>query len=471
MPKKKNKKVSTVVVMKKKQSKPRKQRKQQPKTRSRSGFVRMAEGPTLGSLLQQVAKTGLSMAAKSIIGFGDYKVSSNTVAGSGSIPTFGDDSIRVRRKEYLGDIISSVLYQTAVYPINPGVSTTFPWLSVLAQNFEEYEIHGLVFSFISTSAVALSTSDPALGKVMMATEYNVDAQPFDSARAMMTTLFSNYGKPSDSLDHAIECKRSAGITRNLLVRSGPVPPAAAKQLYDLGNFQISTEGMQTASNIGGLWVTYDVTFRKPILSVDSFLSPVDQFNLDTVPTVPDSLASSIRDLNVGGVVSYDVKNKRFTYTFPENLTGNQYEVKFIYTNTSSSNVPTGVITIYNIHPVGCVFANVYQSQSSSQISGDGTPLDQMILSTFVNITAAGTAQAQFYWDVGSIPVAYDNMELWVTQYGKINTIVRIPFFEGDLPLTSTARTRIDIRGEKDSKSSQLPSSRTVATPTEFVEVE
>jgi hypothetical protein len=138
-------------------------------------------------------------------------------------------------------------------------------LATIANNFEQYRLNGCVFEFVSTSANALNSTNTALGKLIMATEYNVLNPPFADAPSMLATEFSNYGKPAQNLMHAIECAPGKVPNELYYVRATP-PSSGDLRLFDLGNFQIATSGMQAAANVGGLWVTYDVTLCKPILS-------------------------------------------------------------------------------------------------------------------------------------------------------------------------------------------------------------
>ena len=70
----------------------------------------------------------------SITGFGDYQVRSNSLTGRTVVPDFGPNSVRITHKEYLGNIDGSTAFVGRVYPLNPGVSTTFPWLAGIARN-------------------------------------------------------------------------------------------------------------------------------------------------------------------------------------------------------------------------------------------------------------------------------------------------------------------------------------------------
>lgn len=204
-----------------------------------------------------------------LIGSGDYTVVENSIVKGSAhgVPTFNatGHSVRIKHREYLGDITGSTAFSSRPYLIQPGSTVTFPWLSQIAKGFQQYKFHGLVFCFNSTSASALNSTNTALGTLIMATQYNVNRPAFTSKLEMEGYEFSCATKPCDSLLHPIECDPKQLVMENLYIRSGAVPSGEDARLYDLGQFQLATVGMQAAANIGELWVTYDVELLKPRL--------------------------------------------------------------------------------------------------------------------------------------------------------------------------------------------------------------
>lgn len=184
---------------------------------------------------------------------------------------------RIRHTEYLGDVTTSAtagqfyLAYGGPWLINPGNSDTFPWLSNIANQFEEYEFHGLMFHFRSTStdAVSSNTNNLQLGVVIGATDYNVLHPAFTSKQQMDNYEYTTSGKPSLSWDYPVECKRGSNVLNRLYVTNNlavPAPQSPDPRMYHLGQFQIATAGFQGQSvNVGELWVTYDVTLAKPQL--------------------------------------------------------------------------------------------------------------------------------------------------------------------------------------------------------------
>ncbi len=86
-----------------------------------------------------------------ISGRGTYSVRSNVLMGQGFVPRFvtSRDGIRICHREYLADIQSSSAFVNEQYVLNPGLNSTFPWLSNLASKFEQNKIMGLVFYYRS----------------------------------------------------------------------------------------------------------------------------------------------------------------------------------------------------------------------------------------------------------------------------------------------------------------------------------
>jgi hypothetical protein len=201
-----------------------------------------------------------------ITGYGDYKVNRNSVSNGNSIPTFrtGGDGMRVCHREFLRDVTGSIGFASAaVIPINPGLTVFGPWVAQVAVNFEEWDVDGLVFEYRPSSGNAISGTNAALGVVILATDYDILNTPFSSKQQAESYEFSSSVVPSMGCMHPVECMRGRNVLDNRFVRTGNVPTGADQRMYDLGNFQVITQGMQSANTVGELWVSYDIMFRKP----------------------------------------------------------------------------------------------------------------------------------------------------------------------------------------------------------------
>ena len=205
----------------------------------------------------------------SIFGSGDYTMvgqvpSYNVLASSKQIPQFSTTAATniVCHREYLGDIQGTSAFTNQSYPLNPGLAQTFPWLSTVAQNYQEYKFHGVVFEFRPLITDFVTNGAP--GVIIMSTNYNADSPLYTTKQQMENAEFAVSVKPTLALIHAIECAVNQTTIPHRYVRSGAVPANQDLRLYDYGNFQFATQS-NPVQNLGELWVSYCVEFSKPIL--------------------------------------------------------------------------------------------------------------------------------------------------------------------------------------------------------------
>lgn len=226
------------------------------------GSVGRAVGSMFGPIGGKYGQMGGDWLGK-VTGMGAYQVSENSLL-TGNVPTFGNGGgTIVAHREYIGDVTGSTGFVNTAYPLNPGLASLFPWLSLSAAQFEEYELLGMLVEFKSTSAVALNSTNTALGTVIMATDYDSYDTTFTTKQQMEAYQFSTSAPPSQSQLHPIECKPKMNVLGTKYLRHGAPPTGADLRFYDVGTFQLATVGMQAAAVIGELWVTYHVRFTKP----------------------------------------------------------------------------------------------------------------------------------------------------------------------------------------------------------------
>lgn len=209
-------------------------------------------------------------------GRGQYAVN-NLVTDSGAtassvVPAFNPSdlhSIQYSNKEYIRDVYAppaNTVFQLETWDLNPGLPTSFPWLSQLAVNFEEYELVQLAYTFKSTIADFAAASGQ-VGQVLMCTQYNPDSSPFATKDEMMLYEGGMSCKTTEHMIHGVECDPSklAGA-RQKYIRVGHVPPSEDLKNYDLGRTSLAVVNAPTAyagQQIGELWVSYTVMLRKP----------------------------------------------------------------------------------------------------------------------------------------------------------------------------------------------------------------
>lgn len=215
---------------------------------------------------------GLGASLSRWLGSGDYNLGRNSLvsqyANTGQVPAMhsSGQSVVVRHKEYIADIDGSINFSVqASYALNPGLSTTFPWLSTIAGQYQEYTWKGIVFHYVPTSGDIVSGTNPAIGSVMLATQYRSSQSAFNNKQQFLNEYFSSDAKPSVEFCHPIECDPKENPFNVQYVRTGAIPAGEDIKTYDLGVTSIATQGMPANGNIvGELWATYEVELRKPI---------------------------------------------------------------------------------------------------------------------------------------------------------------------------------------------------------------
>lgn len=214
---------------------------------------------------------------ESLLGLGEYSVRKNTLMRpkSGSPndpPTFTNSAggTIVTHREFIQDIVATVDFNNQVFPINPGLSLTHPWVSNVATSFAQYRPLGIIFEYKSTATTALSTAtNQEAGVVIMATNYNVLDPVFSDKRTMENYTYVTSCSPYENAMHPVECDPVTLPVKELYVRSATVGDADLR-FNDLGNFQIATTGMPAAGGkIGELWATYQYELIKPRLPTGS----------------------------------------------------------------------------------------------------------------------------------------------------------------------------------------------------------
>lgn len=213
---------------------------------------------------------------KSWFGVGDYTLQANSLIQGGTgggvstepMMRTSQNFLEVTHSEYLGDVTThpsiAGAFNLVYYEINPGLLLTFPWVSTLAQQYDQWIPMGIIFEFKST-ATTYSTN-PSLGSVIMATEYDVSDPIYASKFEMLQSAYSSESVVSNSQIHGIECDPSVNQHEVFFVRTEGASLNGIDDIkdYDLGRFCIATQGgtLAPASSVGSLYVHYNFRFLK-----------------------------------------------------------------------------------------------------------------------------------------------------------------------------------------------------------------
>lgn len=219
------------------------------------------------------AGTSLGAAISRWLGSGDYTVKSNTIVSnslraSTSIPMMHktNQTITVRHREFLCSLNGSAAFNVQrFFLLQPADGNTFPWLSTLAAKFQQYKFKGLVFHYIPTSGMAVSSTNSALGTVMMQTSYRANEEQPASKQEMMNEYWACEASPAESFCHPIECDPAENPFAIHYTRTKPVPASDSQLMYDVGKLFVAVQGQQGNNVLGDLWVSYEVELSKPII--------------------------------------------------------------------------------------------------------------------------------------------------------------------------------------------------------------
>lgn len=305
----------------------------------------MLGAPAAGGMIG----TSLAGALSKWLGAGDYNIGTNSVVqrslkAASSIPSMHSDaqSIVVRHKEYLGEVKSSVNFSVQQsFPLNPGAISTFPWLSGIANRFQEYRIRGAVFHYIPTSGSAVSSTNAALGSVMLQTSYRTTDNPPESKVEMLNEYCSNEVVPCEAMAHPIECDPKENPFNVQYVRTGPVPAGETALMYDLGQTHLAVSGCQTSGFvIGDLWVTYEIELKKPLIASNVTSNVLSCTQVYTTGLTAVAIFGTSTAVTNGPLQATTLLN---TITFPKGSQGIFYIFVGIGGNTLSIGFP-GITT-------------------------------------------------------------------------------------------------------------------------------
>lgn len=400
---------------------PKKYKKKKTTTKRSTTRTPKSAGYRVGSAIGGWIGNGVQNLITKLTGFGDYMVHENSIfqGGIGILEiknTNENGGVIIRHREYLGPVLATVDFTNTVYPLNPGLSGTFPWGSKPSNAFEQWKMRGAVAEFVSTSSdsVLSTNTSSALGQVMIATQYDSLTPPFSSKMEMLNHEFSNSRKPSESFVHPIECKTSLTPQQLFYVRDGALPLGADERLYDLGLLQIATQGMQAVGgSIGDLWITYELELYKPCINpgapIGSILS--DHFQLVTwsnanplgtasVLTSTSSMRGQI--VNGGG------------YRFPPYVIDGNFLVTINWRGSSPSAYTPPTLT-----PINGAFKVLFETDTTNFVVGPNSGIaSQSDLMTFIfNVNTTSAQVAGFNLSAtGVLPGAANiGADLFVTQ--------------------------------------------------------
>lgn len=239
----------------------------------------------------------------------------------------------IRHREFISSISGSVNFVDTAFAVQPGLSSTFPWLASMAINWENYHMNAIQFRYVSRSSTAFT------GSVIMAPDYDSsDSQP---TTYQEISTFQN--SISDAPWKDIVCRLSPRSTmlvgQNRYIRSGPLGPNQDVKLYDIAVLNLATVGQSDTAVIGELWVEYNVTLLVPNVQVITQVSNLSSGQVvGATNFATTALMGTVQAGSSGNVVITFVGN---VVTLTNLSIGSRYQLTYILAaNTTITTAPT-----------------------------------------------------------------------------------------------------------------------------------
>jgi len=168
---------------------------------------------------------------------------------------------RIRHAEMVGIVNGTTGFTTSLYSLNPGMSSTFPWLSTQAAGWEQYRFLKLRFWYIPRVATTLQ------GVVMLIPDY--DAADNAPINEQIATSYEGAAEMVcwESFSISFSTAKMHSMGSHKFVRTGTLGNATTLDIktYDVGTLFVAASDASANAAWGRLWVEYDVELVNPQL--------------------------------------------------------------------------------------------------------------------------------------------------------------------------------------------------------------
>jgi hypothetical protein len=255
------------------------------------------------------------------------------------------DRTRIVHRELIQAVNGTTSFTVSQFPLNPGLSVTFPWLATQAVAWEKYRFNRLAFCYYTRAPTSTQ------GSFLHVPDYDA-ADPAPTTE----TIASTYnGAVEDAVWKDSCCELDVKMFRELFIRTGALAQNLDIKTYDTGNFFSCTTDASSASPIGKLWVEYDIELINPQLPATGISTTATVISGGTV-TVANPLGTA--PVAAGGF-GQSISGSDVTYN---GLTaGVEYYASFI---TSGTSITATALTTSGF--------NLSTTQVTSAINAAGT---------------------------------------------------------------------------------------------------
>jgi len=296
--------------------------------------------------------------------------------------------VRCVEDEYIGEVFGSVSFSTTSYAFNPGLTTSFPRLSLEAALYEKYRVISAQ-PYYKPEVSGFATNGQS-GKVMLSFNYNALA-PLPVSKQQVEDTFPHADcMPYEDILLTLNPALLNADKSGKYVRTGAAPVGGDLKTYDGGQLFVSTYGNAATTVIGELRVRYIIELEIPLLQYSTNLTQQLHYSTLTGQSAdPFQNGSLSPGSNINATASGEV------FTMTNLIPGTAYEVELVTESTQIATAPTLSITS------GAVALNELDGNTLSTYSAFVTDVGGIILSRFIaeastvvlNATAGGGISA------------------------------------------------------------------------------
>jgi len=378
--------------------------------------VRAALPQALGKAAQLIRPN-----SSNIKGSGDY-VTNDIVHGANSMPSLknaGAPATKFTHSEYITDLVVPATpadFSVTRYSINAADTATFPWLSRLASLYTKYRFTKLLFEFRSNTSNYSAAG--ALGTVILAPQYNVDAQLYTTKQLMEAATHAVSSAPSNSVLMGFECAKVDNVNQWYVVLNENT--MARSNITDMGSVAVATSGLPgtAGTSLGELWVHYSCELIEPYISVT-----------DAINTGPVGIVSGFQqtagNANVWSASSFGFQNSALA-VMPATSFSSVSGVYYQATKTTNATLPTGTNWFvccsgdagpqFGIRLAGTYEITLKVRFGATPLTTTGCPFDLSAnTGTLVSVIGNSSATTEIAYSSPSIFISYR----WVVTVGAL----------------------------------------------------
>lgn len=273
------------------------------------------------------------------------RIQSSTRLYRAAYPFHGDEEV--------ANIAGTAGFGVTQFPINPGQSSMFPWLSRQAILYERYKFTQLEFYYKTTTNQFVATS---VGKVVYNVDFDASDPPPVSKQQAMDSEPAVSCAPYENMQLTVPQSDLNSVTGWRYVRPGGLPGGGDIKTFDVGNLNVVTDSNGGTAAIGELHVRYAGVFKDRVLEATSaapinyqaawFQSTTYEAMVSTVnfqPLMATATANGINAVNTAGSIVLPAGNYLFDYVTDYGFSADAQAISSILAKNGTNMMTTAQV--------------------------------------------------------------------------------------------------------------------------------